>query len=122
MAGARGGREVAALGCVLELKRIRRIPMNFGTDLGVGAASSQRAAGVTALVLWTAGFALAGAIGLQMHHAATANRDRNEPSSWAATSEPTADIAEEEGTLYMPVDVIVGRRSPATGVMMMQKP
>ena len=99
--------------------------MRFGTQLGLGGWFPQHPAVVTALGLWTAGFALAGASAWRMHHAAVATPDRNEPPSWAVAAQsgaPAEDTAEPEGTLFMPADVIVGRRTPRVGVVLMQKP
>jgi hypothetical protein len=78
---------------------------------------------LTALGLWTAGFALGGASAWRMHHAA-ATDDGNEPSSWAeaAPRDTPADTAEPQGTLFMPMDIIVGRDTPAKGAVLMQKP
>jgi hypothetical protein len=77
---------------------------------------------MTALGLWTAGFALAGASTWHLHRAAVVHGDTNEPSSCAAPSEEPADTAEPEGVVFMPTDMIVGRTTPRTGVTMVQKP
>jgi hypothetical protein len=79
---------------------------------------------MTALGLWTTGFALAGASAWRMHQATAATYHGAEPPDWAvaAPGEERADTAEPEGILDMPTDVIVGRRTPDTGVMSMQKP
>jgi hypothetical protein len=98
--------------------------MRSETQLGLEGWFPQRAAVLTALGLWTAGFALGGASAWRMHHASAATDDGNEPSSWAeaAPRETPTDTAEPQGTLFMPVDVIVGGNTPATGAMLMQKP
>ncbi len=89
--------------------------MRSETKLGLGGWFPQRAAVLTALGLWTAGFALGGASAWRMHDASAATDDGNEPSSGAAVAlrETPADTAEPEGEIFMPLDVIVGRDTPA---------
>src|SRR5947209_456705 len=83
-------------------------PMHLDKELSLGGPFRHRGSMVAALGLWAAGFALAGASGLRMHHAAAASYDGDDPRSWAAAStEASADIAEPEGAVYMPPDVIV---------------
>jgi hypothetical protein len=96
--------------------------MRSETQLGWEGWLPQRAAVVTALGLWMAGFALGGASAWRMHRASAVTDDGNESSGWAeaAPRETPADNADQEVTLFMPVDVIVGRDAP--GAMMMQKP
>jgi hypothetical protein len=98
--------------------------MRSETQLGFEGWFAQRAAVLTALGLWTAGFALGGASTWRMHRASAAVDDGNEPTSWAeaAPRETPADTVDPEGTLFMPIDVVVGRSAPATGVVLMQKP
>jgi hypothetical protein len=93
--------------------------------VGLQGWFSQRAAVLTALGLWTAGFALAGASAWRMQHdASAATDDGDEASSGveAARLETPADTAEPEGAIFMPLDVIVGRDTPALGAVLMQKP
>jgi hypothetical protein len=112
------------MGSVLELKRIRRMAMQFAAQLGVGEFVPNRAALVTAVAVWTTGFAIAGASAWRMHQATAATDPSAEAPdvAVAAPSEEPADTAEPEGVVYMPLDVVVGRRTPVTGVMSMQKP
>jgi hypothetical protein len=82
---------------------------------------------VTAAALWTTGFAIAGASAWRMHQASAATSSSAEPTDWtdwavAAPSEESAATSEADGVVYMPMDVIVGRRTPLTGVVSMQKP
>jgi hypothetical protein len=95
--------------------------MQYAAQLGLGELLPNRAALVTAVAVWTTGFALAGASAWRMHHAAaTYSSAETADSAEAAPSEEPAVTAEPEGIVSMPMDVIVGRRTP--GVMSMQKP
>ena len=94
--------------------------MHPATHLGLGEWAPSRAAMVTALGLWTAGFALAGASAWRMHRAVVANWD-NSASSSAAPSEAPTEAVEQDGVVYMPEDVIVAG-TPARGVTMAQNP
>jgi hypothetical protein len=110
------------MGSVLELKRIRRIAMQYAAHLGLGELLPTRAAVLTAVAVWTMGLALAGASAWRMHRATAATYSSAEPtdSAEAAPSEEPAVTAEQGGIVSMPMDVIVGRTTP--GVVSMQKP
>jgi len=98
--------------------------MRSETQLGLEGWFPQRAAVLTALGLWMAGFALGGASAWHLHAAPAATDDGDEPSSGAeaALRETPAETAEPEGVVFMPLDLIVGRETPAPGAVLMQKP
>lgn len=77
--------------------------MRTETQFGSEGWFPQRAAVLTALGLWTAGFALGGASAWRMHDASAATDDGNEPSSGAeaAQRETPADTAEPEVAMVL---------------------
>jgi hypothetical protein len=92
----------------------------------------RRAAPLTAIGLWVAGFALGGASAWRMQHPITVTDERREtPTSFAAPAPgmscdnaPTdtpADTAESEDAVLIPEDVIVGRKTPIIGITQMQR-
>jgi hypothetical protein len=104
--------------------------VNSGTQFGFEEWLPRRAALLTALGIWVAGFALAGATAWRMQHP-TAGTDEMEvrTSAVAMPNEAPTDIAESEEAVLpedavtMPQDVVVGRRTPPrTGVTLMQRP
>jgi hypothetical protein len=89
----------------------------------------RRAALLTGLGLWVTGFALAGASAWSMQHRATHTDEMGEtPVSSAAIvcdempSETPAETAAPQGAVFMPADLVVGRKTPTTGVTQMQEP
>ena len=80
----------------------------------------RRAALQVALGIWVAGFAVAGASAWIMHHHAVGT---DETKGTAAEIEtPPIEIPEPERAVNIPIDVIVGIRTPKSGVAMGQKP
>jgi hypothetical protein len=75
------------------------------------------------LGIWVAGFAVAGAIVWRMdHHTARTDEMRvTSPAVAAAPTEAVSDMAGSERPLVMPVDLIVGHRTPSIGVTLRQK-
>jgi len=106
--------------------------MRSGTQFGFEEWLPRRAALLTALGVWAAGFALAGASAWRMQHPAGRTYEMSEaPSSVAATSAAScdnppsgtpADTTESEGAVFMPEDGLVGRATPRTGATQLQKP
>jgi hypothetical protein len=104
--------------------------MRSGTQFGFEDWLPRRAALLTALGVWTAGFALAGASAWRMQHP-TGTDEMNETfSSAAATScascdnapsDAPADTTESKGVVFMPEDGIVARATPRIGAQL-QKP
>jgi hypothetical protein len=98
------------------------------TQIGVDEWLSQRAALLTAVGMWAAGFALAGASAWRTQHPAAGTLEMDEtPTAAAATQDtscddPPTDTAEAQGAVFLPGDVVVGRRTPTIGVTEMQKP
>jgi hypothetical protein len=100
--------------------------MRSRTQFGSEEWLSRGAVLLTAVGVWAAGFALAGASAWRMQHPTGRTHERSEtPSSAAATSsasgdnatrDTTADTTEsEEGAVFMPEDGLVGRVTPRTG-------
>ena len=107
--------------------------MRSETQLGFEEWLPRRAALLTALGMWVAGFVLAGAsawrIQDQSRWTDEANQSATSPAATPNTScdNPTSDMAADTaepqgGAVFMPGDVVVGRRTPGTGVTQMQKP
>jgi hypothetical protein len=104
--------------------------MHYEMHLGLDEWLPQRAALLTALGMWAGGFALAGASAWRMQHSIADTAAMNETTSAATTlgncdtasTDAPADIAESEGAVFMPSDVLVGRRTPMTGATLMQEP
>jgi len=98
--------------------------MRSEMQVGLEGWFPQRAAMLTALGLWMAGFALGGASAWHLHAASAVIDDGDEPSSGAeaALRETPAATAEPEGAIFMPLDVIVGCETPAPSAVLMQKP
>jgi hypothetical protein len=69
-----------------------------------------------ALGLWITGFAVAGAAAWRMDGAAP------EPTAPTATTRGGVDSTTSGTVIVIPEDVVVGRRRPAAGVTMKQKP
>jgi hypothetical protein len=106
--------------------------MHSGTQLGFEDRSPHRATLRLALWVWAAGFALAGASAWRMQHP-TAGTDEMSAAPTSAALTPSTDCdnssidtvaetAELQGAVFMPGDVVVGRRSATTSVTEMQKP
>jgi hypothetical protein len=73
--------------------------------------------------IWVAGFTVAGATVWRMDHP-TARTDETRvisPAVAAAPTEAVSDMAGSESPLFMPVDMIVGHRTPRIGVTLRQK-
>jgi hypothetical protein len=73
--------------------------------------------------IWVAGFAVAGASMWRMDHQ-TARTDEmrvTSPEVAGAPTEAISDMARSERSLVMPVDLIVGHRTPRIGVALSQK-
>jgi hypothetical protein len=73
--------------------------------------------------IWLAGFAVAAATVWRMDHpiARTDETKVTAPEVAAAPTEAVADLAGSESPLFMPVDLIVGHRTPRIGVALRQK-
>jgi hypothetical protein len=104
--------------------------MRYEMQLGLEEWLPQRAALLTAIGMWAGGFALAGASAWRIQHPTAGTNAMNENTSAVATqgncdnasTDAPADTAESEGAVFMPGDMVVGRRTPRTGVTAMQKP
>ena len=98
--------------------------MRSETQLGFEGWFAQHAAVLTALGLWTAGLALGGASVWRVHEASAATDESSEASSGdeAAPGETSAGSADREDTIFMPMDVIVGRNTAAPVAALTQKP
>lgn len=83
----------------------------------------RRAAMQAGLWIWVAGFAVAGATAWRMHHQTAGMAATNGIAAEIAATptEAAADTAEPEGTVFMPVDVVVGLRTPRIGATLIQK-
>jgi hypothetical protein len=83
----------------------------------------RRAALQIALGIWAAGFVVAGATAWRMHHPTGGAYDTTGTASDVVKTptEATSDSAESDRVL-MPIDVIVGLRTPKIGVALRQKP
>ncbi len=95
--------------------------MNSGTQFGFEEWLPRRAALLTALGIWAAGFALSGATAWRMQHPTAGTDEMNEArtSAVAMPNEAPADIAESEQAVFvpedvvtMPQDMVVGRKRP----------
>jgi hypothetical protein len=97
--------------------------MESGT-LGFEEWLPRRTALLTALAIWVIGLALAGASAWRMQHPAVRAYETNEaPTPAVATpDEAPAETTESEGAVLLPEDLVVGRRTPTTGVTQLQKP
>jgi hypothetical protein len=84
----------------------------------------RRAALQAGLWIWVVAFAVAGATAWRMHHptAGTVATDGIAADIAATATEAVADTAEPEGTIFMPVDRVVGLRTPRIGATLVQKP
>ena len=76
-----------------------------------------------ALGIWVAGFVVAGATSWRMHHS-TGGTHETAGTAFDVVGTPTAAPADgaESDRVLMPIDVIVGLRTPKTGVALPQKP
>jgi hypothetical protein len=92
----------------------------------------RRAALLTGVGLWTAGFALAGASAWRMQPPIASADEMRETSTATAAATPgltcdnaptdtPVDTAESEGALLIPEDLIVGRNTPLIGITQMQR-
>ncbi len=99
--------------------------MNSGTQFGFEEWLPRRAALLTALGIWVAGFALAGATAWRMQHptAGTDEMNKTRTSAVAMPNETPVDVAESEKAVFVPEDVVtmpqgmvVGRSRPRTHV------
>ena len=84
----------------------------------------RRAALLMAAGIWVAGFALAGGTAWRLNQQTVR---RNEVSGLASViaatrTEPADDAAESAEAVVMPLDVVVGLRTPRIGVTLIQKP
>jgi hypothetical protein len=83
----------------------------------------QRAALQVVIGIWVVGFAVAAATVWRMDHP-TARTDEAKVTAAEVVGPPTeavSDIAGSERPLFMPVDLIVGHRTPSIGVALRQK-
>jgi hypothetical protein len=73
--------------------------------------------------IWVAGLAVAGATVWRMDHQTARTRETRVtvPEVAAAPTEALPDMSGSEIPLYMPVDLIVGHRTPRIGVTLRQK-
>ncbi len=73
--------------------------------------------------IWAAGFAVAGATAWRMDRqiAGTDERNVTVPEAPSATTEPVSDIAGSERAISMPLDLVVGHRTPRIGAAPSQK-
>jgi hypothetical protein len=77
-----------------------------------------------ALGIWLAGFVVAGATAWRMHHQ-TARTQETKATAAEVAATPTdvaSDTAESQNTVFMPIDVVRGLRTPKIGVALRQKP
>jgi hypothetical protein len=92
----------------------------------------RRAALLTTVGLWTAGFALAGASAWRMQHSITGSDEMRETPTLTAAATPgmscdnastdtLADTVDLEGALFIPEDLVVGRKTPLIGITQMQR-
>jgi len=83
----------------------------------------RRAALQIALGIWAAGFVVAGATAWRMHHQTRGAYDTAATASdvVGTPTEAASDGAESDRVL-MPIDVIVGLRTPKIGMALRQKP
>ena len=83
----------------------------------------RRAALQVALGIWTAGFVVAGATAWRMHHPAGGTYDTTGTASDVVeTPTEAASESAESDRVLMPIDVIVGLRTPKIGVALRRKP
>ena len=83
----------------------------------------RRAALQLALGIWVAGFVVAGATAWRMHHPTGGAGDTaGTASDVVGTSTEAASDGTESDRVLMPVDAIVGQRTPKIGVALRQKP
>ena len=83
----------------------------------------RRAALQVALGIWVAGFVVAGATAWRMHHPMVGTHETRGTAADVVgpPTEAASDSPESERVL-MPIDVIVGLRTPKIGVAASQKP
>ncbi len=76
-----------------------------------------------ALGIWLAGLVVAGATAWRMHHRTAGAEDtRDNAAEVASTTEVATATAESATTVFMPIDVVRGLRTPRVGVALSQKP
>jgi hypothetical protein len=102
--------------------------MDSGHKFGFEEWLSRRAALLTGLGMWVAGFALAGASGWRMQHRAARTDEMGETRVSGSAifcdevSGDTPGTAEVEGAVFMPADLVVGRKAPTVAMTQTQTP
>ncbi len=74
----------------------------------------RRTAVQAAIWIWVAGFAAAGASAVRMHHQTAGTHETIGVATdvEATPTEAAAEVAGTEGAVFMPLDVVVGLRTP----------